>query len=119
MACGAAVAALAACAAEPLPEGVPALLVDPDAASRAELAGVLQNALGATRVTLAPDALTESRELTIERPAPRGLDAPPATGRTLGRPERFRLVRDGPQCVLIQDSTGLRWLLLDARCEPE
>ena len=110
---------LAACAAEPLPEGLPARVVEPDAASRAELHGIVRTALGGREVVLAPDALTTESLLLIEPAPPRGIDAPPATGRQLGRPERFRLVRDGPQCVLIQDSTGLRWLLLDTRCVPE
>lgn len=107
------------CGNEPLPEGVPALIVNPDAASRKELREVVQTALNGASVTLAPDALTAASVLSIEHTAPRGIDAPPATGRLLGRPERFRLLLDGPQCVLVHDSTGMRWLLLDTDCVPE
>lgn len=114
-----AIVILAACSAEPLPEGVPALIVEPDDASRKELRQIVSTALNGADVRLADDALTDSSTLMIEQSAPRGIDAPPATGRQLGRGERFRLVLDGPQCVLVQESTGLRWLLFDTRCRPE
>lgn len=107
---------LGACRGAPVYEDVPAVIVDPDAASRAELRQVVSTALGGADVTLAPDTLTSDSRLSIERPAPRGIDAPPARGRDLGRPERFRLVLDGPQCVLVHERTGLRWLLLDTDC---
>lgn len=115
-AAGALLAALAGCSAEPLPDGVPALIVEPDAASRQELQQVVQTALNGASVALAPDALTADSVLSIEHGAPRGLDAPPATGRQLGRPETFRLLLDGPQCVLVHERTGLRWLLLETTC---
>ena len=31
----------------------------------------------------------------------------------------FRLLLDGPQCVLVHDRTGMRWLLFDTDCVPE
>lgn len=109
-------AALAGCSPEPLPDGVPALIVEPDATSREELRQIVQTALDGASVTLAPDALTTDSVLSVEHGAPRGLDAPPATGRQLGRPETFRLLLDGPQCVLVHERTGLRWLLLETTC---
>ena len=111
-------ALLAGCSGQPMPEGMPAVIVEPTEASRAELQQVVQTALGVKSVRLAADALTGSSELSIEHPAPRGIGAPPATGRVLGRPELFRLQLDGGRCVLIHERTGLRWLLLDTECQP-
>jgi len=108
----------AGCSAPPVPDDVPAVVVDPDAASRKELHAVVATALGLRDITLAPDALTEDGTLLVEQKMPTGIDAPPAGGRRLDRPERFHLVLDGPQCVLVQDSTGLRWLLMDTTCAP-
>ncbi len=110
---------LGACAAPEATADVPAIIVEPDAASRAELLGVVRTALHGAEVRLAADALTESSLLSIEPVAPRGLGAPPATGRQLGRPDTFNLVLDGPQCFLIHRNSGLRYLLLDTRCRPE
>lgn len=110
---------LAACQSAPPPAGVPARIGAPTAASHAELQRVVATALAHERVTLAMDALTESSTLFVESVAPRGIDAPPATGRQTGRPERFTLLKDGPQCVLVHERTGLRWLLLDTECEAE
>jgi len=110
---------LAGCASPGVPADIPAVITDADAASRAELKGIVQTAMNGAPVMLAPDALTDSSTLSIERSAPRGIGAPPATGRMLGRPDMFRLVLDGPQCVLIHDQTGLRWLLMETRCRPE
>ena len=76
-------------------------------------------ALGHDNITLADDALTTSSTLSFEPGAPRGINAPPANGRLLGRPEVFRLLRDGPQCVLVHERTGLRWMLLDTECAAE
>lgn len=110
---------LAGCTTAPPPNDLPARVVAPSEASRAELQRVVATALALETVTLAPDALTTSNTLLLEIPAPRGLDAPPATGRQLGRPETFRLYRDGPQCILVHERTGMRWLLLDTECEAE
>ncbi|MGB5245636.1 MAG: hypothetical protein WBN34_03750 [Woeseia sp.] len=107
---------LAGCAGKPLPEGSPAIIINPDAESRAELKGILQTALHGAPLILADDALTTSSVLTIEHRAPRGLDAPAANGRLPGRGEDFLLLLDGSQCVLKQQSSGLRWLMLDTEC---
>lgn len=109
-------AVLAGCAGKPLPDGEPAVIINPDAASRAELHAIIQTALGSAPLMLADDALTASSTLTVEPRAPRGLTAPPANGRLLGRGEEFLLLLDGSQCVLKQQSSGLRWLLLDSEC---
>lgn len=110
------VVTLIGCAARQLPDGEPAVIVNPDAKSRAELQAIVRTALHGAQVTLAADALTNSSLLAIEHNAPARMDAPPATGRVLGRGEEFLLLRDGTQCVLKQQSSGLRWLLFDTEC---
>ena len=107
---------LAACTTTPLPDGVPAIIVNPDEESRAELQAVVQTAMHGAPVMLAANALTETHILMIDRKPPRGIDAPPAMGRVLDAGETFELLLDGKQCVLKQQSTGLRWLLLDTDC---
>ena len=98
---------------------VPALLSEPDEASRAALRDTISAIFGGQDVPLADDALTKSSLLLIER-NPRGsLDAPPATGRVLEEPIRFRLVNSGGECVLVDLRDESRHLLSDTTCVPE
>lgn len=98
---------------------VPALLSEPDEASRAALRDTISAIFGGQDVPLADDALTKSSLLLIER-NPRGsLDAPPATGRVLEEPIRFRLVKSGDECVLVDLRDESRHLLPDTTCVPE
>jgi hypothetical protein len=39
-------------------------------------------------------------------------------GREIGRPEHFRLVKNGTRCVLVHERTGKRWTLKAATCSP-
>jgi hypothetical protein len=111
--CLAPVLAVGACATE-----LPARIVAPTPESRSELSGAVSAALGGIAVTLAEDALTESSVLTLEH-APTGADARAATGREVGRPERFRLLKVGLRCVLVHDSDGARTVLAHTSCAPE
>jgi hypothetical protein len=108
------VLAAGACAAR----ATPAVLVEPTAASRAELARVVSRALRGAPVTLADDALTADGTLVVERVERRDASGRPLTGRDSGRPEHFRLVKDGARCVLIQERTGQRFELGSASCTP-
>jgi hypothetical protein len=106
--------AAAACATE-----VPARIVAATPESRAELQRAVTDALGGRRVTLADDALTLSSILTLEHAPPADAQARAATGRDLGRPERFRLLKVGRHCVLVHESNGARAVLTQASCVPE
>ncbi|MGH7130068.1 MAG: hypothetical protein ACREIV_15965, partial [Planctomycetaceae bacterium] len=97
----------------------PALLVNPDAATRAAVERVVSDMLFGADVTLADDALTETSVLIIERKRIQSLDSPPLSGRDLGAPERFRLYTTGTQCVLVHESDHARYELLDVECVPE
>ena len=102
----------------PSDEDVPALIANPAPEVHAELVRVIQEAMHGAPVTIADDALTKSSSLIVQRMPPRDLDNRPATGRDLGRPEHFRLVMSGSQCLLVHEEDGARWELALARCAP-
>jgi hypothetical protein len=106
----------AACATAPPAKGVPAVITSPTPESRAELVRVLGRALHGAPLALADDALTRESTLIIERARARGPDGTPLQGRDPGRPERFRLVKDGPGCVLVHEGSGRRFPLPSATC---
>jgi hypothetical protein len=114
---GVAAIVLAACASGSADLAVPALIVAPSAASRAELRAVLAEAVGGP-IALADDALTEESTLTIERRTPPGAEGRAASGRSLEAPERFELVIVGSRCTLVRPSDGRRWPLRTAQCRP-
>ena len=94
---------LSACAAAQTE--VPARLDKPTP----ELARAVSAVLGGAPVTLAADALTRDSVLIVEKPL---------TGRDLGRPERFHLVKAGNDCVLVHERTGARTRLRSTTCVP-
>jgi len=96
----------------------PALIVTPDASSRAALQTTLNNALG-TDVTLADSALTDSSLLTIERDPPRTMQNPNPQGRTMDLPVQFRLVINGTDCILIDQRDRSRHVLASTSCAAE
>ena len=93
-----------------------AVLGDPTDESRAELARVVRGALHTTEVTISSSALTRDSVLVIERTPIRDAAGRRLTGRDLDKPEQFRLVKSGAQCVLIHVSTSERYELEHARC---
>jgi hypothetical protein len=111
----AALASVAACSA-PRAADRPALIVEPDAASRAELTRALGELLGVERVTVAEDAFVGASELTFEQREPGALAPRVATGRTLEPPARVRLVLRGTACVLVREGGGRERALERTRC---
>jgi hypothetical protein len=110
------IGSLAACATLPPAPEVPAVITSPTPESRAELRHVVSQALHGAPLTLADDALTGESTLIVERGRARGPDGTPLQGRDRGRPERFRLVKDGSRCVLVHDGSGHRFTLSSAIC---
>ena len=98
---------------------VPALITAPDDASRAALRETISAIFGGRNVPLADDALTRTSLLLIERNLRGSLEAPPATGRVMEEPIRFRLVKSGDDCVLVDLRDQSRHLLPDTTCAPE
>ena len=105
---------VSACAAVSAQESAPAVLVSSSEDSRVELSRVIGKALHRPAVLLAPDALTRESSLIIESVQPRDDKGLPLNGRELGRPEHFRLIKEGARCILIQETTGRRWTLTQA-----
>jgi hypothetical protein len=111
--------ALAACPKGSSQHDLPAVLTNPTPQSHAELVRLVSGALDGAPVTIADDALTRDSLLIIERARPRDAEGRPLVGRETGRPERFRLVKNGARCVLVHEGTSERWVLAAATCEPE
>jgi hypothetical protein len=109
---------LAACQTCCALAGVPAVITNPTQESRAELAQAVSRALNGAPVTLADDALTRESTLIVERAAARDRDGRPLTGRQMGRPERFRLMKNGSRCVLVHEGSDHRWTLASVTCSP-
>ena len=109
---------LSACASSQAQEGVPAVITNPTAESRAELLRAVSNALQGAPVVLGDDALTAASSLFIDRTAARSAGRR-LDGRELGKPEQFRLLKQGSQCVLVHENSGKRQLLVSASCQPE
>lgn len=107
---------LAFCATLSGRRDVPAVLTNPTPETRAALARAVSEALHGAPVTLADDALTRDPALVIERARRRTADGVPLTGRETMPPEQFRLVKDGPRCVLVHERTGKRSALAGAAC---
>jgi hypothetical protein len=120
MACAAAVLLSPAGCQTPRNQGappeVPAVIVRPTAASRAALARAVSAALDGVKVTLADDALTRESVLVLEHTPRRDPYGRPLSGRDLGMPERFQLLKRGDQCVLVHERTGRRTTLLATSC---
>jgi hypothetical protein len=108
---------LSSCAGVFAREPAPAVLVNSSEDSRAELSRVIGEALHRPAVMLSPDALTRESSLIIEPVRPRDDRDMLLNGRELGRPEHFRLVKEGARCILIQEGMGRRWTLSLA-CRP-
>ncbi len=102
---------LSACKAGGMRTDVPARITNPTQNSRAELQRVVTDALGGRQVRIADDALTSDNQLIIE---PANL-----TGRDFGRPEHFRLVLSGSQCVLVHQDSQARLALAETTCAAE
>ena len=105
------IALLYGCKTDAVRDDVPAQILDSTVESRAELLGVVSDALNGRAVTIADDALTNDSLLITE---PKHL-----TGRDLGRPEHFRLVLSGSRCVLVHQETESRFELTKTSCAAE
>ena len=98
---------------------MPALVIQPDANSRAALQATLSGLFGGIEIRLADDALTHSSLLTLAVGAQSALVDPVAGGRIVTEPYRFRLVQTGQDCILIDLRDHSRHRLADTACKPE
>jgi hypothetical protein len=95
----------------------PALIVQPTAASRAELKRIVATALNRNDVTLADDALTRESVLLIERTPARDATGQRLSGRDLEKPEQFQLVSHDGRCTLIHQGSSKRYELQQTTCK--
>jgi hypothetical protein len=97
----------------------PALIVNPDPAAIDQLQQALVEANHGVSVTVAKDVFSNSSRLALEQG--RQVDGPtrPLTGRDLGKPRIFRLVKNSRGCWLIRAEDGQRWHLDKLACVPE
>ena len=108
---------LASACASMAQDAQPAVLVDANDSTRAELVRIVGMALGNSDVLIANDALTRESSLFIERKPARDATGQRLTGRDYDKPERFDLVKQGVKCLLVHSSTHERYELKNMRCE--
>ena len=101
---------LGACETLPPLKGKPAVLSNASTQTTAELSEVISNALHGVKVTLAPDALTDSATVIIERPYNE------MNGRRMDKPDHFTLSFSHNKCVLTHEETGESYALKHAKC---
>ena len=82
-----------------------------------ELHSIVAKALNVEKITLAPDALTQSSRLMIERKTHRTLQQGVLMGRSEEMPEIFKLKLKGKECLLLHPISNRSWPLLKSRCK--
>ena len=95
----------------------PAVIVNVDAESRADLIKALTAALNGASVSLAEDALSRKDTLIVERKPIKDARGNLIQGRELGVPDRFNLLINDGQCVLVHQNSGQRWRLENTECK--
>lgn len=99
------------------PESQPAILVNPNAQTKAELTATVSKALNGANITLAPYALTTTNTLIIERAQHRSIGQGHMMGRMTERPDHFNLQITGKACILTHEESGEMYVLETARCK--
>lgn len=110
-------AALTGCKQGTLEDALAARSVGLDANGRAELEARMSEVLGQP-VSIAANAFADSSLLVLERRVQRDPAGNRLPGRSLERPERFRLWMNAGQCWLEHEASGEYWLLESPNCEP-
>jgi hypothetical protein len=97
----------------------PALLVNSNQETRAELVSTISSALNVTNITIADDALTRDSTLVIERTPARDSTGQRLSGRDYTQPEQFRLLLVDGSCELLHVRSGKSYPLTRSRCRAE
>jgi hypothetical protein len=109
---------LFACQSTVDPE-TPAVIAEPSPAAMAELEQTITTALGGTPVSLNSSVFSQSNLLTLDHQYRQSSEGRMATGRTMEKPEQFRLIRVGTRCELLRVKTGDRLALRETKCQAE
>ena len=96
---------------------VDAVIVQQSEESLAELHSIVTQALNVKKILLAPDVLTHSNRLIIERKMHRTLQQGVVMGRSEEMPEIFKLKLKGKECILFHPASNRSWPLLESQCK--
>jgi hypothetical protein len=97
----------------------PAVIVEPTPSAMAELEQIITTALRGTPVSLNSSVFSQSSLLTLDHQSRQSPEGRMATGRTMEKPEQFRLIRVGTRCELLRVKTGDRLALRETKCQAE
>ena len=97
--------------------GSPALLSNPSLETRSELTEIISKAMNGRQTVLAPDVLTASPSLIIERAAHKSIYGNPMMGRRMDKPDHFSLSLSGKYCILTHQETGTHYALKYVKCK--
>ena len=107
---------VSACSGLHAQASAPAVIVNSNAASRAELLLAIADAVHGEHIAIADDALTYDSVLWIQRAQRHSTAGVKLNGRDLEEPDKFLLVKQGTRCVLIHERSGQRRTLKSAQC---
>ena len=100
-------------------QNVPAVIANPSQQTEAELRRVVSAALYGAQFEIPENPLTQSSVLVVEI-GPRAGSAGAADGGDADRqPVLFRLLINGPNCILVNQTDLRRWRLGHTLCIPE
>jgi hypothetical protein len=112
-------AACIACRAGRNLQNVPAIIANPSPQTEAELRRVISSALYGAPFTMPDNPLTQSSVLTVEAVLPDDPNAANSPGSTERRTIEFRLLINGPNCILVNRQDLRRWRLTQTLCVTE
>lgn len=93
-----------------------AIVTNPSPEVVTELERTISTSLYGVPVSLTESAFTDSSVLTLQPAQQSRPDVRLASGRTMDRPEQFRLIAIGDACLLEKMTTGERFQLQVTRC---
>ena len=109
---------LTGCATIDFTDAPDALLSNSSGEVTAEITQTISAALNGAPVNIAPDALTKTSRLIIERREALGPDGIPIMGRRFEKPDHFVLKSSGSRCALWHEQSGDYHVLELAECTP-
>ena len=101
-------------------EPTDARLMKSSSANTAILSEAVSEALGGRKVTLAENVLTDKSTLVMDPSFASGrtMDSGFVNGRSLQKPDHFRLMTNGISCYLLHEESGKSIPLKDMNCQP-
>ena len=110
--------ACVACRAGRNLENVPAVIANPSPQTEAELRRVISSALYGASFTMPDDALTQSSVVQVQV-TPGESSGGSGSGASVPSTVEFRLLINGPNCILVNQTDLRRWRLRQTLCVTE